>query len=59
MNFTAPLKANSIKIQLKCGDWSIFYAKDIGKIAGQNISSFIIDDITTTNYSISVYNPNS
>ena len=39
-------------IQLKCGDWSMFYAKGLGKVVGQNITTIN----GTTYYSIVVYN---
>lgn len=46
-------------IELDCGDWSMFYSKNIGKVVGQNKNSFIIGDTTTTIYSIGIYNPNN
>ncbi len=46
-------------IELDCGDWSMFYSKNIGKVVGQNKSSFTIGDTTTITYSIGIYNPNN
>lgn len=45
-------------IEIDCGGWSEFYAKGLGKIAGQNVTTWVDDDDNpiATYYSIGVAN---
>lgn len=43
-------------IQIKCGDWSMFYAKGIGKVVGQNHMSVENGGDITHYYSVGVAN---